>query len=70
MRLLITNAYLALQRRMASMKGISVEDQYLKFTETYPDIVQRVPQHMIASYLGLTPETVSRIRRRIVNRKD
>jgi len=36
---------------------------YLDFLETYPSIAQRVPQHMLASYLGLTPETVSRIRK-------
>jgi CRP-like cAMP-binding protein len=69
MRLLITNAYIALQRRLTSIISIPTEEQYTNFTQIYPDIVQRVPQHMIASYLGLTPETLSRIRKKIVNKK-
>jgi CRP-like cAMP-binding protein len=64
-RLQITGAYIALQRRLTSIKSSSLEERYASFTTLYPDIVQRVPQHMIASYMGLTPETLSRIRRRI-----
>jgi len=69
MRLLITNAYVALQRRLTSIISAPSEEQYTTFTQIYPDIVQRVPQHMIASYLGLTPETLSRVRKRIVSKK-
>lgn len=68
-RILITNAYVALQRRLTASITQSVEDRYVAFTETYPDIVQRVPQHMIASYMGLTPETLSRARKKMINRK-
>jgi CRP-like cAMP-binding protein len=67
-RLQITGAYLAMQRRLTSIIGSSVEERYAYFTSLYPNIVQRVPQHMIASYMGLTPETLSRIRRRISNK--
>lgn len=68
MRLLIKGAYIALQRRHTSNISLPVEERYRNFTEMYPDIVQRVPQHMIASYLGLTPETLSRIRKKMANR--
>lgn len=68
-RLLITNAYIALQRRLTSFITAPVGDQYSAFTRMYPDIVQRVPQHMIASYMGLTPETLSRVRKKLMNRK-
>ena len=64
-RLNITGAYLAMQRRLTSIISSSLEERYANFTALYPNIVQRVPQHMIASYMGLTPETLSRIRRRI-----
>ncbi|HLL42318.1 MAG TPA: Crp/Fnr family transcriptional regulator [Segetibacter sp.] len=64
-RLNITGAYLAMQKRLTSIISSSLEERYAIFTTLYPNIVQRVPQHMIASYMGLTPETLSRIRRRI-----
>jgi hypothetical protein len=47
----------------------TAEEKYLKLIKTYPDCVQRVPQHMIASYLGITRETLSRIRSQIAIRK-
>ena len=64
-RLLITDAYVALQKRTLNMISLSLDDRYKAFMEFYPNIVQRVPQHMIASYMGLSPETLSRIRSRI-----
>lgn len=45
------------------------EDKYKKFVEFYPEIVQRVPQHMIASYLGIKPETLSRNRKKMATKK-
>lgn len=62
---LITGAYIALQKRITSTISLSPEERYQHLIALYPDIIQRVPQHMIASYLGLTPETLSRIRRRL-----
>lgn len=68
-RLNITGAYLAMQKRLTSIIGSSLEQRYADFTALYPNIVQRVPQHMIASYIGLAPETLSRIRKRISTNK-
>jgi CRP-like cAMP-binding protein len=68
MRLLLTNAYIALQKRLTAVISTPAEDQYTAFTQMYPDIVQRVPQHMIASYMGLTPETLSRVRKKITRK--
>lgn len=66
-RLQVTGAYLAMQKRVTSFISLSIEERYLHFTKLYPQIVQRVPQHMIASYMGLTPETLSRVRKKIAS---
>ncbi|HHC78552.1 MAG TPA: Crp/Fnr family transcriptional regulator, partial [Flavobacteriia bacterium] len=41
------------------------EERYLEFMEMYPDIIQKVPQYAVASYLGMTPEFLSKIRKKI-----
>jgi CRP-like cAMP-binding protein len=61
-------AYIALQKRLTDMFTLSTEEKYTKLLNIYPDIMQRVPQHMIASYLGLTPETLSRVRKKLVKK--
>ncbi|MDX5347602.1 MAG: Crp/Fnr family transcriptional regulator [Hymenobacteraceae bacterium] len=66
-RLLMQNSLIALQRRLISSLSNTAEEKYTSLVETYPNIVQRVPQHMIASYLGISPETLSRIRRQIAS---
>ncbi|QEC40663.1 Crp/Fnr family transcriptional regulator [Pseudobacter ginsenosidimutans] len=68
-RLNITGAYLAMQKRLTSTTSASLEERYEAFVALYPHIAERVPQHMIASYLGLTPETLSRVRKRISQNK-
>lgn len=45
----------------------SPKERYLNFLETRPDLLNRVPLHQVASYLGMTPESLSRIRKRIVS---
>lgn len=53
-----------LQKRVIQLMSASALQRYEHFIETYPDIVQRVPQKMIASYLGITPEALSNVRRK------
>jgi len=67
-RLQLTSAYIAMQRRLTSIISFSLEERYAYFNHLYPDIVSRVPQHMIASYMGLTAETLSRVRRRLAGK--
>lgn len=69
MRLLLTNAYIALQKRFTSRMSLPLEEQYRNFITTYPQIANRIPQHMIASYMGLTPPTLSRLRKRLSQKK-
>lgn len=52
-----------LQKRVIMLMGASALERYEHFLDTYPEIVQRVPQKMIASYLGITPEALSTVRR-------
>lgn len=51
-----------LQKRVIMLMSSSAIDRYEHFIATYPNIVQRVPQRMIASYLGITPEALSKIK--------
>ena len=67
-RIQITGAYIAMQRRLTSIISLSLEERYASFTSVYPDIIQRVPQHMVASYMGLTPETLSRVRKKMIRK--
>ena len=64
-----SEAYIQLAKRMTSVISLSLEQRYQELITNYPNIVQRVPQHMIASYMGLTPETLSRVRKRISTTK-
>ena len=49
--------------RIVSSLSKTAEERYDDFLKKYPSLMQRVPQHMIASYLGISPETLSRIRK-------
>jgi CRP-like cAMP-binding protein len=59
----------AKDKRIVQALSATAEERYNDFIETYPSIVQRVPQHMLASFLGITPETLSRIRKLQSKRK-
>ena len=68
-RLLIQKAYASLQKRIVRNYSLSAKERYILFCEEYPQIAQRVPQYMIASYLGITKEFLSTIRKQIANKK-
>jgi len=57
-----------LQDRINSLLGETAEERYLKFIKMYPDLLLRVPQWMIASYLGITPESLSRVRKELAKK--
>ena len=61
-RILIQNNLIATQRRLMGTMTTTAEERYQKLLNDFPDITQRVPQHMIASYIGITRETLSRLR--------
>ena len=66
---LMENHIIALQRRINVVQSMSAEETYLKLMDVNPDLINRVSQQHIASYLGITPETLSRVRRQVLGRK-
>jgi CRP-like cAMP-binding protein len=63
-RTLDTNFAIAAQRRIEAAISFSAEERFQDLEKTYPEFLQRFPQHIIASYLGINRETLSRIRGR------
>jgi CRP-like cAMP-binding protein len=61
-RLLVQRSLGVLQQRFYAAVSQTAEERYLAFIEKYPHIVQRVPQHQIARYIGVSPEFLSKIR--------
>ena len=68
-RILLQNNLIATQRRLLGSLSQTAEEKYTKFLSTYTGCMERVPQHMIASYLGITRETLSRIRKQMAVHK-
>jgi CRP-like cAMP-binding protein len=62
-RLLIENAFVALQYRLAKTNSADAETRYKEFAQLYPAFIQRIPQYLIASFLGIKPQSLSRIRK-------
>jgi len=63
---ILTRKSMEIHKRLLMNISSSPEEKYLDFINTYPDIFNRVPLHMVASYLGLSRETLSRVRRNIL----
>ena len=68
-RILIQNNLVATQKRLLHTFSETAESKYENMLKTCPDIFQKAPQHMIASYLGISRETLSRIRSQIAKKK-
>jgi CRP-like cAMP-binding protein len=65
-RILLQNSLIATQKRLANSLSQSAEERYNEFISACPTTLpHRIPQHMLASYLGVTPETISRIRKQM-----
>lgn len=64
-RLIAQRAFAFSQRRILSNLDKTAEERYAEFSKLYPQIVNRVPQYALASYLGITPEFLSKIRKKV-----
>jgi len=65
---LLNNHIRHLQNRINLLLSATAEERYLTFIKMYPDILLRVPQWMVASYLGIAPESLSRVRKELATR--
>lgn len=59
--------FIMLSTQTNNLLTLSPEERYRKVVETQPYIIQRVPQYMIASYIGITPEHLSRLRKKMTS---
>lgn len=67
-RMAIEGVFVWVMEQMNSMYTDTPEQRYLGFLATYPDLAQRLPQYHIASYVGVKPQSLSRIRKRMAER--
>ena len=65
-RSIIERAFVASQKRLVRNFSLTAKDRYLYFRNQYPKIEQRIPQYMIASYLGITKEFLSKIKSQLI----
>ncbi|MCO5286510.1 MAG: Crp/Fnr family transcriptional regulator [Chitinophagaceae bacterium] len=68
-RKLLERGLVSIQNRLLQTYSTDAAKKYLNLVEAFPDILHRVPLYMIASYLGMSRETLSRVRSQIVNKK-
>jgi CRP-like cAMP-binding protein len=59
---LLSRTYMAANQRIQTAISASTEEKYERFLQQYPGLINRVPMHMIATFLGVTAETLSRVR--------
>lgn len=67
-RILVQRSLGVLQQRFYASVSQTAEERYIHFTERYPQLLQRIPQHQIARYLGVSPEFLSKVRGAIAKR--
>jgi CRP-like cAMP-binding protein len=67
-RILIQYAYVSFQQRVLQNLSMNAENRYLAFRGKYPRLELRIPQKYIASYLGITPEFLSKIKKKLQSR--
>ncbi|MDX2306169.1 MAG: Crp/Fnr family transcriptional regulator [Microscillaceae bacterium] len=69
-RLMAENAFLGIRQRSEMLENQTAEQRYLTLMKERPKVFERIPQHYIASYLGIKPPSLSRIRKRILIKSD
>ena len=64
-RILTENSLIASQQRLIDNLSLTAQERYLKFCNTYPGLIDKVPQKLVAAYIGVTPEFLSKMKKKI-----
>jgi len=67
-RIMLQNAFVATQQRISQNLSFTAEEKYLRFIARFPHLEQRIPQKFVAAYLGITPEFLSMLRKKLVTK--
>lgn len=65
-RLMAETGFIGLRKKTETFAQLTPEERYLKLVKERPKVIQRIPQHFIASFLGIKPQSLSRIRKRLL----
>lgn len=65
-RIILQNALMAQMQRIMQMNSFNAEDRYVAFQKKYPQFVRRIPQKYLASFLGITPEFLSKLKKQLL----
>jgi CRP-like cAMP-binding protein len=65
----IEDLFIEKEQREKELFALDATSRYLSFRKRYPDVERRVSQYHVASYLGITPQALSRIRKRLCEKK-
>ena len=68
-RKIVENTFAEYQQTMTAYLTDTPEQRYLRLLASHPDLIQRVPQYQLASYIGVKPESLSRIRKRLASKR-
>lgn len=68
-RKIVENTFAEYQQIMTAYLTDTPEQRYLRLVESRPDLIQRIPQYQLASYIGVKPESLSRIRKRLASKR-
>jgi CRP-like cAMP-binding protein len=68
-RIIIENSLVSYQQRVMDNMSLTAEERYMKFCKTYPTLINKLPQKLIAAYIGITPEFLSKMRSQMLRKK-
>lgn len=68
-RIITENALVASQQRLMDNLSLSAKERYLKFCDVYPGLIDSLPQKQVASYIGVTPEFLSKMKKELGRQK-